>query len=157
MLFRSCIVGEAYGGYAALAGAVFTPELYACAAAIAPMVDLVTMLGNELGGRNEFSLGGRQWRLRLGGGDEERLNDRLRTASPAEYAERVRAPILLIHGDQYTFVSLGQSRKMARALESEGKSVELIELETEKDELSFAETRLTTLQALDRFLAEHLQ
>jgi len=154
---RVCIVGEAYGGYAALAGAVFTPELYACAAAIAPMVDLVTMLGNELGGRNEFSLGGRQWRLRLGGGDEERLNDRLRTASPAEYAERVQAPILLIHGDQYTFVSLGQSRKMARALESEGKSVELIELETEKDELSFAETRLTTLQALDRFLAEHLQ
>jgi dipeptidyl aminopeptidase/acylaminoacyl peptidase len=32
---RVCIVGASYGGYAALAGAAFTPELYACAISVA--------------------------------------------------------------------------------------------------------------------------
>ena len=31
---RVCIVGASYGGYAVLAGAAFTPELYRCAAAM---------------------------------------------------------------------------------------------------------------------------
>ena len=33
---RICIVGGSYGGYAALAGAAFTPDLYACAAELYP-------------------------------------------------------------------------------------------------------------------------
>ena len=37
---RVCIVGWSYGGYAALAGAAFTPELYACAASIGGVSDL---------------------------------------------------------------------------------------------------------------------
>ncbi|MCK5750154.1 MAG: S9 family peptidase, partial [Oricola sp.] len=37
---RICIVGASYGGYAALAGGAFTPELYKCVAAFAPVVDL---------------------------------------------------------------------------------------------------------------------
>ncbi|MGD2133822.1 MAG: prolyl oligopeptidase family serine peptidase, partial [Maricaulaceae bacterium] len=37
---RICIVGASYGGYSALAGAVKTPDLYACVAAIAPVTDL---------------------------------------------------------------------------------------------------------------------
>lgn len=37
---RICIVGGSYGGYAALAGAAFTPDLYACAASWAGVSDL---------------------------------------------------------------------------------------------------------------------
>lgn len=37
---RVCIVGASYGGYAALAGAAFTPDLYACAASWAGVSDL---------------------------------------------------------------------------------------------------------------------
>ena len=44
---RVCIVGASYGGYAALAGAAFTPELYRCAAAIAGVADLRDMLSFE--------------------------------------------------------------------------------------------------------------
>src|SRR5690606_12942613 len=38
---RICIVGISYGGYAALAGAAFTPDLYRCAVSIAGISDLV--------------------------------------------------------------------------------------------------------------------
>ena len=41
---RVCIAGASYGGYAALAGAVFTPDLYACAISINGVSDLPAML-----------------------------------------------------------------------------------------------------------------
>lgn len=37
---RICIVGASYGGYAALAGVAFTPDLYACAVSINGISDL---------------------------------------------------------------------------------------------------------------------
>ena len=37
---RICIVGASYGGYAALAGAAFSPDLYACAVSFAGVSDL---------------------------------------------------------------------------------------------------------------------
>lgn len=44
---RVCIVGASYGGYAALAGAAFTPELYACAVSINGISNLPAMLSFE--------------------------------------------------------------------------------------------------------------
>src|SRR5262249_34265217 len=37
---RICIVGASYGGYAALAGGAFTPDLYKCVIAIAGVSDI---------------------------------------------------------------------------------------------------------------------
>ena len=44
---RICIVGASYGGYAALAGATLTPDLYACAISVNGVTDLLAMLGEE--------------------------------------------------------------------------------------------------------------
>jgi dipeptidyl aminopeptidase/acylaminoacyl peptidase len=153
---RVCIVGASYGGYAALAGAVFTPELYRCAVAIAPVTNLVDMIGFErsrLGGRSSAVS---YWRDAMGGGDPGGLNDRLRAASPAAHAERANAPILLVHGRDDSVVPISQSREMENELLAAGKNVELIELDGEDHWLSVAQTRLATLQAVERFLAEHL-
>jgi dipeptidyl aminopeptidase/acylaminoacyl peptidase len=86
----------------------------------------------------------------------ESPTDHLNAASPAQHAERVRAPVLLIHGRDDTVVPIGQSRTMEQALTAAGKSVQLVELEGEDHWLSGVKTRLETLQALDAFLAEHL-
>ena len=42
---RVCIVGGSYGGYAALAGAAFTPDLYACAISVNGVTDIPQMAG----------------------------------------------------------------------------------------------------------------
>ncbi len=153
---RICIVGGSYGGYAALAGAVFTPELYRCAAAIAAPTDLVDMLSFERNRRGRASAAVSYWRRAVSGGDPESLDDRLRAASPAAHAERAQAPILLVHGRDDAVVPLTQSRKMERALRRAGKSVELVELDGEDHWLSGVPTRLATVEALERFLATHL-
>ncbi|HET8699279.1 MAG TPA: alpha/beta fold hydrolase [Gammaproteobacteria bacterium] len=153
---RVCIVGASYGGYAALAGAVFTPELYRCAAAIAGVSDLRDMLGFERDKAGQASATLSYWRQAMGVTDADSPVERLNAASPAQHVERVRAPILLIHGRDDTVVPITQSRAMQRALANAGKRVQLVELDGEDHWLSRPPTRLATLQALDRFLAEQL-
>ena len=80
----------------------------------------------------------------------------LDAASPVKHARRVQAAVLLIHGRDDSVVLIGQSRAMERALRDAGKTVQLVELDSEDHWLSDATTRLQTLEALDTFLAAQL-
>jgi dipeptidyl aminopeptidase/acylaminoacyl peptidase len=149
---RICIAGISYGGYAALAGATFTPELYACAVSIGGVSDLPNMLGwvqKDLG-KESNSLA--YWRDHIGGTTDPQVVAK----SPARFATAIRAPILLIHGTDDTTVPIDQARGMARALTAAGKKFELIELEGDDHYLSSSATRVRALRELERFLAIHL-
>ncbi|MEO1322674.1 MAG: prolyl oligopeptidase family serine peptidase [Pseudomonadota bacterium] len=149
-----CIAGASYGGYAALAGAVFTPDLYKCVIAIAPVSDLNLMLSSEKRqhGRNHWVIS--YWEDVMAEGDARR--NKLRSISPANFAENVAAPVLLLHGNDDTVVPYEQSTRMRNRLRSADKDVELIKLKGEDHWLSGAETRLQTLVEMDRFITEHL-
>jgi dipeptidyl aminopeptidase/acylaminoacyl peptidase len=114
------------------------------------------MLGFERDTAGAASASVAYWRQAMGVEDAESRIEVLNAASPAQHAERVRAPVLLIHGRDDTVVPITQSRLMQRVLADAGKSVQLVELEGEDHWLSGAQTRLQTLQALDTFLAEQL-
>jgi dipeptidyl aminopeptidase/acylaminoacyl peptidase len=153
---RVCIVGASYGGYAALAGAAFTPELYRCAAAIAGVADLRDMLSFERNRTGFSSPTLVYWRRAMGVTETDSATEKLEAASPAAHVDKIRAPVLLIHGRDDTVVPIAQSQLMQRALEGAGKSVKFVELEGEDHWLSGVKTRLETLKTLDAFLTEHL-
>ena len=152
---RVCIAGASYGGYSALAGGAFTPELYKCVVAIAPVSDLPFMLNSERRSHGSDSWVLAYWERVIGDRKEEK--DKLREVSPVNYAERFKAPVLLIHGDDDTVVPIHQSRRMERALKRADKQVQFVKLKGEDHNLSFPETRITTLQAMGDFIDEHLQ
>ena len=52
----------------------------------------------------------------------------MEAASPALHADKINAPVLLIHGTEDVIVGPKQSRIMAKALRDAGKSVELVEM-----------------------------
>lgn len=151
---RVCIVGASYGGYAALAGATFTPELYKCVIAIAPVSDLNRMMSDEKRqmGSNHWVID--YWEGLMADGDARRA--KLDAISPAKFADAVQAPILLLHGDDDTVVPIRQSTIMERALKRADKSVKFVKLKGEDHWLSVAETRLQLLQEMDAFLKQHL-
>nr|WP_083332438.1 S9 family peptidase [Hyphomonas sp. Mor2] len=151
---RVCIAGASYGGYAALAGATFTPDLFKCVIAIAPVSDLNKMLREERRnyGRDHWVIA--YWEEVMADGDARRK--KLRAISPVRFADNVRAPVLLLHGDDDTVVPYNQSIVMRNALRRADKKVELIKLKGEDHWLSVADTRLQTLREMDRFIAEHL-
>lgn len=151
---RVCIAGASYGGYAALAGAVFTPDLYKCVVAIAPVSDLNQMLREE---RRNY--GNNHWVIQYWSNvmaDGEARKAKLQAISPAKHAHLATAPILLIHGDDDTVVPIDQSRTMEQALRRAGKSVELIRLKGEDHGLSIASTRIQTLEQMDRFIQQQI-
>jgi dipeptidyl aminopeptidase/acylaminoacyl peptidase len=150
---RVCIVGASYGGYAALAGAAFTPELYACAVSIAGVSDLTAMLYYEenFGGKESDSLS--YWKDHIGPATSPDVISK----SPAHAAAHVRAPILLLHGLNDSVVPIAQSREMAKELKSANKPYTLVELPGEDHWLSRSETRTRVLTEMDKFLATYLQ
>lgn len=149
---RICIVGASYGGYVALAGATFNPELYVCAASIAGVSDLPAFIGyiQKLDGKESNSLA--YWREHIG----SPVAPQVIAKSPARNAGEIRAPILLLHGTDDTTVPIAQSQIMARALASARRNYQLIELPGDDHFLSSSVMRVRALTELEKFLAENL-
>ncbi len=149
---RVCIAGASYGGYAALAGAAFTPDLYACAASVNGVSDLPTMIGDLLRGGAESSDAVAYWKDHIGPPTDPRVAAR----SPARAASSVRAPVLLLHGAHDSVVPPSQSQLMAKALATAGKPYRFVELPGEDHWLSSGTMRTRALEELESFLAQHL-
>lgn len=150
-----CIVGASYGGYAALAGGAFTPDLYKCVVSFAGVADLEGMLRyeREKGGRsNNFSLA--YWETVIG--SNRRQRDELFAASPARNAAGFKAPVLLVHGDFDWIVPADQSAVMEQALKDAGKDVTIFTLKAGDHTLSQSVHRTDLLKLTGEFLAEHL-
>jgi dipeptidyl aminopeptidase/acylaminoacyl peptidase len=148
---RVGIVGASYGGYAALAGAVFTPDLYRCAISINGVSSLEGLMsGNENDGGDDRRA---YWQNRMG---LSRFGPEMAQRSPMNSAGRARIPILLLHGRDDTVVPVEQSRMMARELRNAGKSHELIELDGEDHWLSRRASRERVFAEMERFLGQHI-
>jgi len=148
---RVCIVGASYGGYAALAGVTLQSGVYRCAASFAGVSDLQKMVTWIKPRKGEWAE--RYWLRYMGAEDE--TAPLLVERSPAAFADRITAPVLLIHGKDDTVVGIEQSREMVRAMEAAGKPVEFITLEGEDHHLSRGQTRLQMLEAIVGFLERH--
>ena len=82
---RMCIVGASYGGYAALAGAAFTPDLYKCAVSIAGISDLEDFISWRKRNYGSDSDGYTYWLTAIG--DPVKNEQRLREVSRAIQAQ----------------------------------------------------------------------
>ena len=143
---RLCIVGASYGGYAALMGAVMTPELFACAVSVNGVTDLV-----QLARENRRYIGGSNWNESIGLEDSRR-----RTVSPHHRVDDVGIPVLLVHAEDDARVPLDHARDMHRRLRRAGKTVSLVTLENGGHSLTTEAARATMLEAVEAFLEEHI-
>jgi dipeptidyl aminopeptidase/acylaminoacyl peptidase len=147
---RICIVGGSYGGYAALAGAAFTPDLYACAASWAGVSDVRRMLASDKAKYGSQSSTISAWLRFLG--DEANYD----AISPALHADQIKAPVLLMHGQDDSTVLIEQSERMEKALRHAGKKVTFITIDGETHHMQMSETRVRWLTELEKFLKENI-
>ncbi|WP_156807914.1 alpha/beta hydrolase family protein [Henriciella marina] len=151
---NACILGYSYGGYAALAAATLTPDLYKCVIAASGPTDLLEMLKwvrDEDGSRSDEY---EYWTRHIG--DPRRDRDELASVSPARMAENVKAPVLMIHGHEDAVVPIEQSSLMVEALSEAGKSVEFVELFRSGHSHRMAGDRRKEMEAIIGFLDSHL-
>jgi dipeptidyl aminopeptidase/acylaminoacyl peptidase len=144
---RMCILGWSYGGYAALMAAVKTPDLFKCAVATAPVANLERLYEEvKSSGYGNITRG-------LYFGDNP---DALKPISPYHQADRIKVPVLLVHGDLDYQASVAHSRDMRRALERAGKPVEYIEIKGMDHSPIVTAQMKTVLEAWEKFLKTHL-
>jgi len=151
---RVCIVGASYGGYAALAGAALTPDAYKCAVSIAGISDLEDFIGWRKRNYGSDSEGYTYWLKAIGDPDKDEA--RLREVSPVAQADKIKIPLLLIHGDQDFVVPIAQSKAMKKALDKSGRKTELITLKDEGHSYWSEDSEKLTMSAVDNFLWQHL-
>lgn len=154
---RICIAGISYGGYAALAGAALTPDLYKCAISIAGLSDLPEFLDSERADAGRRSDSYAYWREVIGDPSDNR--DQLIAASPRRHVDQIRAPILLIHGEEDDITLASQSERMRDALRRAGKDVRYVEIEGNVyhpwDGWTTEHAR-RLLEEMDTFLGQHI-
>ncbi|WP_188151870.1 alpha/beta hydrolase family protein [Teredinibacter waterburyi] len=144
---RICIVGASYGGYAALMGVVKTPDRYQCSISINGVSNVFDLVKDNRSFRSDYNVV-----------DEQIGNDNktLREISPVNFPEKVKVPVLLIHGVLDRQVDVKHSQQMHEALKAAGKNVTYIEQDGEDHYLSNEVTRVQAYQAMADFLGQYL-
>ncbi|MEV8628709.1 S9 family peptidase [Streptomyces sp. NPDC051079] len=148
---RVAIYGGSYGGYAALAGAAFTPGDYRCAVAVAAPSSLLTFIGSV-----PATWGPMAAMLRRRVGSPEDDAEFLRARSPLFAADRIRVPLLIGQGARDPRVRREESEQLVAALRSGGVPHEYLLFPDEGHGFVRPRNRLTFYAAAERFLAEHL-
>jgi dipeptidyl aminopeptidase/acylaminoacyl peptidase len=148
---RVAIYGGSYGGYSALAGAAFTPEVFACAVDIVGPSNLLTLIKTIppywMPMLNQFV-------RRVG--DPETEQDFLWERSPLSKADRIRIPMLIAQGANDPRVKQAESEQIVAALEQHGVAHTYMVFEDEGHGFQRPENRMRFQAEAERFLAEHL-
>jgi dipeptidyl aminopeptidase/acylaminoacyl peptidase len=148
---RVAIFGGSYGGYAALVGATFTPDVFACAVDIVGPSNLVTLLRSIPPYWEPMK---KLFAVRVG--DVEKEEEFLRSRSPLFKADQIKIPLLIGQGANDPRVKQAESEQIVEALKKAGKPVEYILFPDEGHGFARPENRLKFFAAAEAFLAQHL-
>lgn len=151
---RVCIVGASYGGYAALAGAVFTPDLFKCVVAINGVADVDRMLQQEKRDYGQDHWVVSYWQEVIANGQVSEQH--LTKISPINYVNEIKAPVLVIHGTRDEVVPFEQSERFVDEMEDADKRVIFVELEKGDHYLSKAQNRMAAMKAIHQFVSQHI-
>ena len=138
---KLAVLGWSYGGYAALQSAVLDPDLFKAIVAVAPVTDLAGLRDQSRNFSNFLMVD--QF---VGNGPH------IREGSPALNAARIKAPVLIFHGDHDVNVNILQSRLMADRLRDAGKQGQLVVYPKLDHQLSDSAARADMLRKSDAFL-----
>jgi dipeptidyl aminopeptidase/acylaminoacyl peptidase len=146
------IYGGSYGGYAALVGATFTPDVFACAVDIVGPSNLVTLLKSIPPYWEPMK---KIFVLRVGDPDKDK--EFLESRSPLFKADQIKIPMLIAQGAHDPRVKQAEAEQIVAAIRKAGKPVEYMLFEDEGHGFARPENRLKFYAAAENFLAKHLK
>jgi dipeptidyl aminopeptidase/acylaminoacyl peptidase len=148
---RVAIYGGSYGGYAALVGATFTPDVFACAVDIVGPSNLVTLLSSIPPYWEPMK---KLFTVRVG--DLEKEKEFLESRSPLFKADRIKIPMLIAQGANDPRVKQKEAEQIVAAIRKADKDVEYLLFADEGHGFARPENRLKFYAKAEEFLAKHL-
>jgi dipeptidyl aminopeptidase/acylaminoacyl peptidase len=148
---RVCILGGSYGGYAALAGLTFTPELYACGVDIVGPSNIKTLFESI---PPYWAPAKKELVLRVG--DVENDAELNRRISPLFHVQAIDKPLMVLQGANDPRVKIAESDQIVAAMREKDLPVTYIVFPDEGHGFARPENRLDANARIERFLAEQL-
>ena len=148
---KIAIMGGSYGGYAALVGATFTPDLFCCAVDVVGPSNLVTLI-RSIPAYWTTALDSLKKRVGDPDTEEEFLNSR----SPLFKADRIKIPMLIGQGANDPRVKQAESDQIVEALKKNGVEHEYVLFPDEGHGFAKPENRIAFNRVAEKFLAKHL-
>jgi dipeptidyl aminopeptidase/acylaminoacyl peptidase len=145
---KIAIMGGSWGGYLTLMALTKTPEIWAAGVSIVPMANWFTAHQNEdpiLQKNDEWLMG-------------NPVTDRglWRDRSPLFFADKIRAPLLLLAGQNDIRCPVEETQQMADAARKNGVNVEVKIYENEGHGFAKRENEIDSIRRAARFLDAHV-
>ena len=148
---KVCIYGGSYGGYATLAGLVFTPDLYACGVDIVGPSNLKTLLQSF----PPYWMPMKKLFLKHIGDVEsdEAVNKK---CSPLFHAEKIRVPLLIGQGQNDPRVNIKEADQIVEAMRAKKLPVSYVVYTDEGHGFARPENRMDFYGRTEEFLGKEL-
>ena len=150
---KVAIMGGSYGGYAALAGVAFTPEVFACAVDIVGPSNLRTLISTIPP----------YWKpmramlvARVGDIDDPRDAELIKEASPLFKADKIVRPLMIGQGANDPRVKRAESEQIVQAIERNKGSVTYVVYPDEGHGFARPENAIDFNARAEEFLARYL-
>ena len=145
-----CIMGASFGGYSALQSAIIEPDMFKCAIGLMGVYDLPLMY--EEGDTQARSYGVNFLKTVIGTDEAE-----LKAFSPAYNVDKLKAPVLIVHGGEDERAPIEQAESLEAALKKAKHPYEITILDDEGHGFYKEEHRTLYYKKVLAFLDDHLK
>lgn len=149
---RIGIYGSSFGGYSALHGLCFNPELYKCGASYSGLTNLFTYVKDIPPYYRPY--------LQMfyeTVGNPEADADYFRAVSPVFHTDRIRSPVLIAQGSRDPRVNMNETNQFVKELKKRKVPVTYIFKEGEGHVFKNPENKLEFYRELEKFLDKNLR
>jgi dipeptidyl aminopeptidase/acylaminoacyl peptidase len=148
---RIAIFGGSYGGYAALVGATFTPDVFSCAVAEMGPSNLITFI-ETVPPYWSSMLTILYKRI----GNPQTDAEFLKSRSPLFKVDQIKIPMMIAHGANDPRVKQAESDQIVQVMKDKGLYVEYMVFPDEGHGFAKPENRLKFYAAAEKFLGQRL-
>ncbi|HLP02905.1 MAG TPA: alpha/beta fold hydrolase [Opitutaceae bacterium] len=150
---RIAIMGTSFGGYLAVSGVAYEPELYRCAVTVSGVFDWAADLKRMK--YNQFENPHYAYaRRKLG--DPEKQKAYFDSISPIGHLEQVCVPVFVAHGKEDWVVSVNESRNLISELKKRDVPVEVYLPSGEGHGMYYLKNEIELYSRIEAFLAKNM-
>jgi len=145
---RLGIMGGSYGGYMVMAGVTEFPDMFAAGADLYGVVNFETFFAHT-----------QPWMAAISTveyGDPKTQADMLKALSPINKLDRVKTPLIVLHGANDTNVPVVEAEQIVASLKARGVPVTYVKFPDEGHGWRKLANRVTSTQAIVNFFGKHL-
>lgn len=146
---RICIYGGSFGAYSALQSAILAPNLFKCTVGASGVYDLALMYDD--GDIPKWVYGKNYLSAAIGNREVD-----LKSFSPSYNVDKLKIPVLLIHGGADERTPISQAESLEKALKSKNHPYQTFYVDNEYHGFVDENNRLKAFENILKFLNEHI-